>query len=179
MGPDGGGRRGAPQAFAQAEALAGANPEAAATQTNFIHVAYEAALGLKDLKRPDEAVRCLMTGRAALDRVPRETSDSLVQDATDRLQFAELMAQCKLELAADERAAREGLLDQARASLRRAAAAGWHDAAKLKAAAIYETIRRRPDYPALLAAVEAAPTAPPPAAVSRPADPGKLWSKPA
>ena len=50
-----------------------------------------------------------MTGRAALDRVPREPADSLVKDATNRLNFAALMVKCKPELAADERAARDGL----------------------------------------------------------------------
>jgi serine/threonine protein kinase len=158
------------RAFALAETLARENPEAVATQATFIEVACDAAAGLRDLTRPDEAIRCLMAGRAALDRVPRETGDSLVEDATNRLRFAALMAECKPALAADERAAREDLLDQAMASLRRAAAAGWRDAATLKAAAIYEAIRGRPDYPALLAAVGSAPRAPAPVAAGRPAD---------
>jgi tetratricopeptide (TPR) repeat protein len=159
------------KAFALAETLARENPEAAASRKNLIDTASMAAAGLKDLGRPDEAIRCLMTGRAALDRAPRETRDSLVQDATSRLQFAGLMTLCKPELAADERAAREGLLDQALASLRRAAAAGWRDAAALKAAPIYQPIRGRAEYPALLAAVEAAARAPVPvAAGDRPAD---------
>jgi tetratricopeptide (TPR) repeat protein len=158
------------QAFALAEMLALANPEAEATQGNFIEVACDVATSLKDLKRSDEAIRCLMAGRAALDRVPRETGDSLVTDATSRLRFAALMAQCKPELAADERAARDGLLDQAMASLRRAAAAGWRDAAKLKAEAIYDPIRSRPDFLELLDAVEAASTAPARVAAGQPAE---------
>jgi tetratricopeptide (TPR) repeat protein len=158
------------QAFGLAETLARENLEAAATQQNLIDTAYGAATDLKDLGQPDEAIRCLMKGRVALDRVPRESSDSLVEDASIRLRFAALMAQCKPELAADERAARDGLLDQAMANLRRAAAAGWRDAAQLKAEAIYDPIRSRRDYPALLAAVKAAPTTSTPAAVSRPAD---------
>ena len=52
------------------------------------------------------------------------------------------------------------------ASLKRAAVAGWRDAAMLKSEAIYEPIRGRPDYPALLAAVEGhrglGPRSPPP-----------------
>jgi serine/threonine protein kinase len=159
------------KALALAETLAREYPDAVATQKNFLDAAYKAARSLKDLKRPDEAIRCLMAGRAALDRVPRETGESLVEDATDRLRFAALMAQYKPGLAADERAARADLLDQAMVSLERAAAAGWRDAAKLKAEAIFDPIRSRPDYPALLAAVEAATTAPTPSAVSRPGDP--------
>ncbi len=101
-----------------------------------------------------------------------------MEDATNRLAFAALMAQCKPELAADERAAREGLLDQAMASLRRAAAAGCRDAAKLKSDAIYSTIRGRPDYPSLLAAVETWSKATAPVAAS--AGPANLdRSKPA
>jgi tetratricopeptide (TPR) repeat protein len=158
------------RAFALAETLARENPEAPAAQGFFIDTAYDAAAGLRDLRRPDEAIRCLMAGRAALDRVPRETGDSLAQDATSRLKFAALMAECKPELVADERAARAGLLDQAMASLRRAAAAGWRNAAQLKTEAIYDPIRGRPDYPALLVAVEAASTALAPVATGRPAN---------
>ena len=148
------------QAFALAETLARENPEAAASQENCVNVAYDAATGLKDLKRPDEAIRCLMAARPALDRIPRATGDRLVEDASRRLRFAELMARCRPQLAADEQTAREGLLDQAMAGLRQAAAAGSRDAARLQAEAIYDPIRGRPDYPALLAAVEAASKAP-------------------
>jgi hypothetical protein len=103
-----------------------------------------------------EGRRTLQEARQLIDTLPRLQSEDYFHLARLRAQLSRLAGAAK-PLATDrEGAEQQPYLDQALDALRKAVAAGFDDAAKLKEDPTLDPVRGRDDFRKLLAQLEAA-----------------------